>query len=242
MCGGDQAHHWAETLDGYTIVKNKAGYYEYATLKNGRLVGNGVRAQNPDERSLVAQRSLLALSRHQQPPTTFQPLAARAAVPSPAARTHREAPVPSSGKVRLLAICIDYPNQPATYSVDDFLRLFNGPNQGRSFSEFFRENSYGKLDISVDVVGWTRAKNNHQSYSHGQRGFEGARDLVAEAIDAAEARGVDFSQYDNNNDGNVDGIIVIHAGPGAEEAADDSYVWVAPLGNSEPLLRRTQHQ
>ena len=222
---GDQAHHWAETLDGYTIVKNKAGYYEYATLKNGRLVGNGVRAQNSDERSLVAQRSLLALSRHQQPPITFQTLTTARTAAASAARTHREAPMPSSGKVRLLAICIDYPNQPATYSVDDFLRLFNGPNQGRSFSEFFRENSYGKLDISVDVVGWTRAKNNHQSYSHGQRGFEGARDLVAEAIDAAEARGVDFSQYDNNNDGNVDGIIVIHAGPGAEEAADDSYVW-----------------
>ncbi len=133
--------------------------------------------------------------------------------------------MPSSGKVRLLAICIDYPDRSATYSVDDFLRLFNGPNKGRSFSDYFKENSYGKLDISVDVMGWTRAKNNYQSYSHGNNGFEGARGLVAEAIDAAEARGVDFSKYDNNNDGNVDGIIVIHAGPGAEEAADDRYIW-----------------
>ena len=55
--------------------------------------------------------------------------------------------------------------------------------------------------------------------------LRGSPRLVAEAIDAAEARGVDFSKYDNNNDGNVDGVIVIHAGPGAEEAADDSYVW-----------------
>ena len=222
---GDQARHWAETLDGYTIVKNQTGYYEYATPKNGRLVGNGVRAQNPDERSLAAQRSLLALPRHQQPPATLQPVSARSAAPLSATRTLREAPMPSSGKVRLLAICIDYPDQAQTHDLDYFLGLFNGPHKGRSFSEYFKENSYGKLDISVDVVGWTRAKNNHKFYSQGQRGFEGARDLVAEAIDAAEARGVDFSRYDNNNDGNVDGIIVIHAGPGAEEAADDSYVW-----------------
>lgn len=224
---GDQAHHWAETLDGYTIVKNNTGYYEYATPKNGQLEGNGVIAQNPDERSLVTQRSLLALSRHQEPTHLFKTLTGRSvsAYPSSSARTASEASMPSTGKVRLLAICIDYPDYPSTYTVDDFSRLFNGPNNGRSFSEYFKESSYGKLDISVDVIGWTRSKNNYQSYSHGKNGFEGARDLVAEAIDAAEAQGVDFSDYDNNNDGNVDGIIVVHSGPGAEEAADDSYVW-----------------
>ncbi len=224
---GDQAHHWAETLDGYTVIKNRTGYYEYATLKNGRLVGNEVRAQDPQDRSLAAQRSLLSLSRHQEPPSAFQPLTARtaAASPSSVARTLANASMPSAGKVRLLAICIDYPDQPATYRIEDFLRLFNGPNQGRSFSDYFKESSYGKLDISVNVVGWTRAKNSYQSYSHGKNGFDGARGLVAEAIDAAEARGVDFSKYDNNNDGNVDGIIVIHAGPGTEEAADNNYIW-----------------
>lgn len=190
---GDQAHHWTETLDGYTAIKNESGYYEYATVRGGRLVGNGVRAQNPEERSLATQRSLLALPRHQKPPIVFNPLAARSDYPSSsAARTLSSAPMPTSGKVRLLAICIDYPNRNATYQVDDFLRLFNGPNKGRSFSEYFKENSYGELDISVDVVGWTRAKDDFQSYSHGKNGFEGAKGLVAEAIDAAEAKGVDF--------------------------------------------------
>lgn len=224
---GDQAYHWTETLDGYTIVKNTAGYHEYAIPKNGRLVGNGQVAQDPTARSLSAQRKLLSLARHQKPPNPFKALSARTAAASPAsaARTLNQASMPSSGKVRLLAICIDYPDYPATYKVEDFLRLFNGPNNGLSFSDYFKENSYGKLDVRVDVIGWTRAKNNYQSYSHGRDGFSGARPLVTEAIDAAEARGVDFSLYDNNSDGNVDGVIIIHSGPGAEETGDDDYVW-----------------
>ena len=222
---GDQAHHWTESTDGYPLIKNDSGYYEYARVQGTSLVRTGIRAQDPRERSLAAQRSLLALPRHQKPRDTFRPLAARTAFSSPSASARTSSPMPVSGKVRLLAICIDYPNRSATYRVEDFLRLFNGPNQGRSFSDYFRESSYGKLDISVDVVGWTRAKNNFQSYSHGEHGFDGARGLVAEAIDAAEARGVDFSKYDNNNDGNVDGIIIIHSGPGAEEAGNDNYIW-----------------
>ena len=224
---GDQAYHWTETLDGYTIVKSASGYYEYATANNGRLVGNGQVAQDPAERSLADQRALLAIPRHQKPPAALRALSSRtlSAAPTPNGRSLNQASMPSEGKLRLLAICIDYPNYPATYSVDDFLRLFNGPNNGRSFSDYFKESSYGKLEVSVDVVGWVRATNNYQSYSHGTNGFSGARDLVAEAIDAAETRGVDFSEYDNNNDGNVDGVIVIHSGPGAEETGNDSYVW-----------------
>lgn len=49
--------------------------------------------------------------------------------------------------------------------------------------------------------------------------------LVQEAIDAAETAGVDFSIYDNDNDGNVDGIIVIHAGYGEEAGGVSNTIW-----------------
>src|SRR5690606_21106061 len=38
--------------------------------------------------------------------------------------------------------------------------------------------------------------------------------------------GVDFSEYDNDNDGNVDGVVFVHAGPGAEEGGlSNLYIW-----------------
>ena len=42
---------------------------------------------------------------------------------------------------------------------------------------------------------------------------------MGQAVDAAESAGIDFSIYDNDNDGYVDGIILVHAGQGAEEGA-----------------------
>ncbi len=49
---GDEKVKWAETPDGYSILLNKEGFYEYAILNNnGDLVLSGVRANNLDERS-----------------------------------------------------------------------------------------------------------------------------------------------------------------------------------------------
>lgn len=49
--------------------------------------------------------------------------------------------------------------------------------------------------------------------------------LVREAIDAAENAGTDFSIYDNDGDGKVDGIIVIHAGYGEEAGGGQNTIW-----------------
>ena len=35
---------------------------------------------------------------------------------------------------------------------------------------------------------------------------------MREAVDAAELAGANFANYDNDNDGSVDGILAIHAG------------------------------
>ncbi len=61
-----------------------------------------------------------------------------------------------------------------------------------------------------------------------------AATLVSEAVEAASKGGVDFNRYDNNKDGVVDGIIVIHSGPGGEESASSQYVWSHMSYVSEP--------
>lgn len=49
---GDEHQHTALTPDGYYLVKNDRGYYEYATGNaSGELVGSGIIARNPGDRT-----------------------------------------------------------------------------------------------------------------------------------------------------------------------------------------------
>lgn len=49
---GDEHFHQAETVDGYTIVFNDKGFYEYAVQDaQGNLVGSGIIAKDAAKRS-----------------------------------------------------------------------------------------------------------------------------------------------------------------------------------------------
>lgn len=49
---GDEIIHWATTTDGYTILPNSAGAYEYAKYDNNeKLILSGVQANDPNNRS-----------------------------------------------------------------------------------------------------------------------------------------------------------------------------------------------
>ena len=222
---GNDLNHWSETLDGYTVLKNEAGQYVYAEQENNTLVASNLLAQDPAKRTLLEQRRLLAIPRHLKPQSVEEALHQKIIPLGNARAAQIEAgTMPAQGKLRVLAICIDYPDLPSTYAANSFLPMFNGPSDKPTFKEYFLQNSYGALDITVDVVGWVRAEKDYAYYGD-QHGYVRARELAGEAFAGAETAGVDFSDYDNNQDGNVDGVIVIHAGPGAEVGGRREYIW-----------------
>jgi M6 family metalloprotease-like protein len=97
-----------------------------------------------------------------------------------------------------------------------------------SMSEFYWENSYGTFFLEGDVVGWYRMPQTYAYYVNAQNGFgtcpRCAPQMVADAVNAADPD-LDYSQYDSNNDGWVDGIFVVFAGYGAEETGSDNDIW-----------------
>ncbi|MDL2254898.1 hypothetical protein LJB78_01275, partial [Bacteroidales bacterium OttesenSCG-928-J16] len=49
---GDERVHWAQTIDGYTLMRNQDGFYEYAILdENGDLAASGIQAVDESERT-----------------------------------------------------------------------------------------------------------------------------------------------------------------------------------------------
>ncbi len=91
-------------------------------------------------------------------------------------------------------------------------------NPTGSMTEYYMEVSYGHKFIQGNVFGWYKAPNNYSYYVGADNGMNKGRQLAREAVLAADIAGVDFSPYANGGT-NVPSVIIIHAGPGAEEDA-----------------------
>jgi immune inhibitor A len=136
---------------------------------------------------------------------------------------------PVLGNLKALVILVDFSDNVATAgSVTDtaYFRnlLFSVNNPGRSLNDFYQDNSYGKVTVTGSVVGWFRMPQTYAFYVDGKRGLgtypKNAQKLAEDALAAADAAGVNFSQFDNDANGLLDGFFVVHAGPGFEETGN----------------------
>lgn len=110
---------------------------------------------------------------------------------------------------------------------------YTGPNGKNmvSMKQFYLQQSGGSYTIDGDVYGWYTAKNPAAYYGGNNASDNDSkpRNLVAEALAAAAANGVDLNAYDKEDiydldgdgnkrepDGLVDHLMVVHAGVGEE--------------------------
>ena len=91
-------------------------------------------------------------------------------------------------------------------------------NPTGSMTDFYMENSYGTYFIQGDVHGWFTVPQDYSYYVGDNDGLGLGGLLAHDAAIAADDAGVDFSPYGNGSS-IVEGIIIIHAGPGAEQGA-----------------------
>jgi bacillopeptidase F (M6 metalloprotease family) len=114
------------------------------------------------------------------------------------------------------------------FSLDLYKDPYSQSDYTGSMRDFYLENSYGQFDITGVTTVWYTASQRMSFYANNDS-INGSADdyglgpypnnakrLVEEAVQLADSE-VDFSEFDNNADGFVDGLFVVHAGPGAEE-------------------------
>ncbi len=141
-----------------------------------------------------------------------------------------EQTLPTSGNVRVITILMQFPdlqfqNQSTINDViDEKLNSQNtvqykGVTYG-SVNEYFAESSYGDLNIEFDVFGPFTAEHDIEYYNDGELGTPSVDSLIIEAIDFADPF-VSYSNYDNNNDDEVDVVHVLYAG----KANSDNDLW-----------------
>lgn len=132
---------------------------------------------------------------------------------------------PTSGDVKSVVLLVEYADVPFSVSDEETYNYFNGLLNTPGFSEkdaigsawdFFNDASCGKFNPTFDVYGPVTLPNNREYYggNNGNRKDANAYKMVTDAADILAAQGVDFSVYDNDNNGVVDNVFVFYAGIG----------------------------
>jgi immune inhibitor A len=124
----------------------------------------------------------------------------------------------SDGEMRVLVLLVDFTDNTASTPAVYFDSLGFATSQF-SLSDYYGEISFGTVDIvTVDwpsTTGWLRAPRTYEFYVGGDYGWGpypgNSQGLVEDLCVLADPL-VDFSQYDNDLDGYVDGVNVMFAG------------------------------
>lgn len=144
---------------------------------------------------------------------TSEELSLAAPLPAPPAKWQG---MPSTGSVKILTLLIEFLDHTHTNS-RDFIHenLFGAGQSSRkpyeSLSTYYKQASYDQLDFSSGTtLGWYKTLGNRSAISKTDNGRES---LIKEALNHFNLQGHDFTQYDNNNDGVIDYLVIIWTGP-----------------------------
>ncbi len=99
-----------------------------------------------------------------------------------------------------------------------------------SARRYFMDQSNGVYQPQFDAVGPVTLTKAHSYYGKNKGGVQGedmyAGDMIIEACKLAKSEyNVDFTQYDNDNDGYVDFVYVIYAGKGEADGGATTTIW-----------------
>lgn len=230
---GSETLKWAETEDGYTLMYDSIGNLVYAELDvMGDLVPSNMIATDRDFRPAEVEMRLMSTPKR----LSYSQRQLNMAEQVRQARSQQMAQMASSGAPavgtrKMLLILVDFPDYPFQKTKKDFELLMNQLNytdDGRygSVRDFYRENSFGQLDLIHDVAGVYRLQYE-RAYYGGNTGYSNDNDprqMALEAVTMASAD-VNFADYDNDGDGTVDGVHIIYAGPGEEAGGGSDCIW-----------------
>ncbi len=136
---------------------------------------------------------------------------------------------PPTGSLKVLAICIDYSDNTASVASTAFDALVYNAG-GATVRNYYDEVSYTNVTVVTvnlpstigsggALAGWQRAPQTYSYYVNGNYGYGGypnnSQKMCEDIVNAIDPI-VDFSNFDNDGDGFVDSIFLVHAGSGAE--------------------------
>jgi len=232
---GDEFHHFRTSEDGYVLKENAGGYFTYATMNAaGEIVETNIQARDMRKRTTQENQFLKTLdkaaviqkARNLQP----SPLKTKALL-TPGVQ---QKVFPSVGSPKSLVILVNFSDTtfvtPAPQTA--FTNLLNqqgySTNGGTgSARDYFMASTYGRFSPTFVVMGPVTLP--HPMAYYGKNDISGndtlAVQMVVDACTAANNAGVDFTQYDTDNDGVIDNVFIYYAGHNEAEGGSRNSIW-----------------
>ena len=136
-----------------------------------------------------------------------------------------------SGVFNVLAVTLQFPDKPLTLHPEWFDDIMFDEN--RSVANYYDNQSLGGLRLTTrnlpSQIAVVTMPHPYSYYVQDNYGFgtypNNTQGLAEDAAKALFAAGIDFKPYDNNGDGFVDGLVLIHPGSGAELTGNSNDIW-----------------
>ena len=220
---GDEDLSYFLASDGTLLYQEGTNFYIAGVKADGTLYSTGVLAHEPSMRTIKEISAIKA----QNAKAFYNSMETQAK----ANKVRREpmtpdnSLLPSLGKHKIPVILVEFSdvefsveNPKATF--DKYLNgkeLFNketDPEMGQNYAsvaKYFKDMSFGKFEPEFEVYGPVNLGKPLATYGEGYSSEENMGLLLTDACTAVDDE-VDFTQYDSNDDGNIDLIYIIYAG------------------------------
>ena len=144
--------------------------------------------------------------------------------------------IPSTGDVKVLVFAVDFSDYPSFGSgvtISDINTAFNGSSfltSYESLNSYYNKSSYSQLNLTADIFGFYRASNpstyyedeyeklwawndvtNDYLYGEDEVTYPDS-DIIFEVLSYYDDQ-IDYSDYDANQDGYIDGIYIVYTAP-----------------------------
>lgn len=124
---------------------------------------------------------------------------------------------PTTGNVNVLVLPVEFSDVKANskgYNLNAIDLAFNGGAnadlQYRSVSQFYKEASYGKLNLHFDVLDKWYSPSKNSSYYLGLNEDTNPDQMIIDEILKQLEPTMDLSKYDSDNNGTIDAIVVVN--------------------------------
>ncbi len=237
---GDEVMSFYTTLDGKYIVREYNGDFCYATFSSdGGFVSTGVIAHDKEKRNDVENELLSGMDYDAMKVAVSKTHKLRSAKYRGTATTRAaSSSIVPKGEVLVPVLLVQYKDVKFSYTKEDINKLLNEEGYKYNFSPGGVE-SYGSardyfiaqsdsLFFPKFVVTDILTLPNEMSYYGGNDSYgndNNPQKMISDGIDLADKTGLDFSQFDNDKNGEVEFIYCIYAGYSEANQANANTIW-----------------
>lgn len=217
---GDEFFNYYTTADGYTIAKKSDGYYYYANYNTGALAISSVRVGSNTKSATMVKGvpQDVILMRRNSAMERFNAKMMRAT----GGKSHPQ---------KVLVILAEYPdikfvtpNPQAAFSSMLNAKGYRDHGATGSAADYYEDNSMGRYRPEFVVSNVVTLPQPRIKYGELSGDDKAAITQTIDACEQASKTGVNFADFDSDNDGEVDIVLIYYAGHNAAEGVPEA-VW-----------------